>query len=71
MGRRGGEDPGAGKTNNNGFRRISVLFFSFLVFDIEILAKFNPKKKRAKLVEFTLEKKNKIFENVPNFFVEK
>ncbi len=47
---------------------VSAFFFP-LFFDIEILAKFKPKRERerAKLVEFTLEKKNKIFDNVPNF----
>ncbi len=55
-----------GRENNNGFRRISVLFFS-LFFDIEILAKFNPKKKRAKLVEFKLGKKNKNYRKCSQF----
>jgi hypothetical protein len=66
-----GQDPGQGKqTTTVSAESQCFFFFFFSFFYIEILAKFNPKKERAKLVEFTLEKKYKIFENVPNFFVE-
>jgi hypothetical protein len=60
--------PGQGKTNNNGFRRISVLFFSpsFLI------SKFwrNLNQKRESKISRIYTRKKKI-ENVPNFFVEK
>jgi hypothetical protein len=66
-GEEGWAGPGQGKQNNNGFRRISVLFFFPLFFDIEILAKFNPKKKDSKIsrIYYTRKTKTKISKMFP------
>jgi hypothetical protein len=59
MGRGGGGRTRGRENKQQRFPPNLSAFFLFLFFDIEMLAKFNPKKERAKLVEFTLEKKNR------------